>query len=213
MAPATITRSLAFAGLLLLVVLVPWFFLGAAVEAWSARMLAADRYLVALAGVLLLAGDAVLPVPSSAVAAAMGALLGAAAGTFVNALGMTLGCVAGYALGRAGTPIGRRILGPGRQAALEAWIARNGLPTLILCRAVPVLAEASMMTLGAARARFAPVMAAALAADVSLGAVYAFAGAIEGPAAAPAAPAIAAAVLIPAAAALAIALIARRGTR
>ncbi|HEV2865878.1 MAG TPA: VTT domain-containing protein [Allosphingosinicella sp.] len=203
-------RPLLLAGLLLVFILVPWFAFGDWIEARSRQVLSAGSGSIALSGMLLLAADVLLPVPSSIVATTMGALLGAGAGTVVNAVGLTMGCTIGFGVGRLGTPLSAKFLGPDKQAAFERWVTRNGIPALILCRAVPVLAEASAIILGAGRAGARPVLAAAVAADVALGAVYASAGATLGPQAAPAAPAVAAAVLIPAAAAVVLALCVKR---
>ena len=195
-------RAIVAIGLLLLFVLLPYLFFGSAIEHWSARHLTGASLSVSGAGVFLLALDVVLPVPSSVVATAMGAWLGAGAGTLVNAIGLTLGCVIGLAVGRGAAPAARRLLGGDGQAGFEAWVARYGIAALILCRPVPVLAEASVIALGAGRGRIGPLLAAALLADLALGAVYAFAGAARGPEALPGAPALAAAVLLPALAAL-----------
>ncbi len=207
----SLLRIASATSLLLAVVLVPYFLLGATVEEGAAGLLSTDRRGIALAGGLLLALDILLPVPSSIVATSMGAALGAWLGTLVNALGLTAGCVLGLAVGRSGSPLARQILGGPLYAAFGAWVARYGIVAILLCRAVPVLAEASVLALGAARARPGPVIAAAALADLALGALYAFAGAADGPAAAPAAPALLAAIGIPAAAALGACLWIRSG--
>ena len=189
----------------------PWLLFATEVERIAAQLLTGSEFEIGVAGTTLLALDTFLPVPSSVVATAMGALLGAAGGTLVNTLGLTLGCLLGYLAGRAGQPLARRLLGL-KAEAFERWVARYGLFALVLCRAVPVLAEASVIALGAGRARLLPLLGAALAVDLSLGALYAFAGAATGPAGAPALPGLAAATLIPALATLA-AWLAIRHTR
>ena len=188
--------------LLLAIILVPFFLLGSRVETQATGLASTDRSLVAWAGATLLALDIFLPVPSSVVATAMGAALGAWLGTLVNSLGLTAGCLLGLVVGRSGAPLARAILGPPLYAPFTAWVMRYGIPAVLLCRAIPVLAEASIMALGAGRARTLPVIVAAAFADLCLGALYAMAGAARGPDAAPAAPAILAAVGVPAAAAL-----------
>jgi len=204
-----IFRSAAAIGLLLLLVLVPWLLFGDATEHVSTWMLAGTNMPIALAGTALLALDAFLPVPSSLVATGMGALLGGPVGTLVNAAGLTLGCLLGYAAGAVGRPVARRVFGT-QADAFERWIDRYGIWALILCRAVPVLAEASVFALGAGRARLGPILAAALLVDLSLGALYALAGAASGSGALPGTFAIAVATLVPAAAAL-VALLFLRG--
>lgn len=188
--------------LLIAFVLGPYFLLGTFVEMRAAGLVSADRLMVASAGGALLALDIFLPVPSSVVATAMGAALGAWLGTFVNVLGLTLGCLLGILAGRSGSPLARNLLGESLYPPFAAWVARYGILAVLLCRAIPILAEASILALGAGRARTGPVVAAAAFADLCLGALYAVAGAARGPEAAPAAPAIAAAIGVPAAAAL-----------
>jgi len=197
-------RLLLLAGLLLGLVLIPYVLFGAALEDWSAQLMTGGKAATAAAGIALLALDIVLPIPSSLVATAMGALLGAPLGALVNAVGLTLGCALGFLLGRGGSPLARRLLGAPLQAAFTDWIERYGLAALILCRAVPVLAEASVLALGAGKARPWPVLGAAFAADLCLGAAYAFAGA-QHPSSG-----FVAAILFPVAAAAAVWLILRR---
>ena len=112
-----------------------------------------------------------------------------------------MGVLLGYFAGLAGRPVARRLLGV-QAEAFEKWIGRHGIWALILCRAVPVLAEASVFALGAGRARLGPLMAAALLVDLSLGALYAFAGAMSGSGWMPGVFALAVATLVPAAATL-----------
>lgn len=198
--------------LLLGAILIPFLLLGEQVELLSAKTLAANRDSIALTGIILLAADVVMPVPSSIVATTMGALLGSVTGTIVNAFGLTLGCAVGLLVGRGGSSLARHILGEPLFADFVDWIDRRGVFAVMLCRAVPVLAEASIIAAGAGRARQWPILIGAGMADIALGAVYAVAGATQGPAASPAAPAIAAAILLPCFAA-AIALVAIRRTR
>jgi uncharacterized membrane protein YdjX (TVP38/TMEM64 family) len=183
--------------LLLSFILVPFFLLGTALEPYSSLPAEDGRMAAAGSAALLLCLDAVLPVPASAVATASGYALGAWAGTAVNALGLTAGCVLGMLLGRSGSPLARRILGEGQFAAFQDWVDRYGIASVLLCRAVPVLAEASLIALGAGKARPLPILAAALLADTVLGALYAFAGAAMDKPGGSAVPAAAAVIGVP----------------
>lgn len=162
--------------LLLGFVLIPFFLFGDALEARSIALTAGGREAVALAGGALLALDIVLPVPSSLLATAIGAALGPWLGTLVNAGGLTLGCAFGLLIGRAGSPLARRLLGGRLFAPFADGVARYGLVALVVCRAVPVLGEASVVALGAGRVPFGPALAASAAANLVLGAIYAFSG-------------------------------------
>jgi uncharacterized membrane protein YdjX (TVP38/TMEM64 family) len=157
-------------------VLLPYFFLGAATEERVAALVAANRPGIALTGAVLLALDIVLPVPSSVVATAVGAAAGPWLGTLANAAGLTAGCAAGLLLGRSGSPLARRILGGAQFRRVESGLARYGIVALLICRAVPVLAEASIVAAGAGRAPFWPALAASGVANLVIGAAYAFAG-------------------------------------
>jgi uncharacterized membrane protein YdjX (TVP38/TMEM64 family) len=173
---SSLARSLGAALLLLAFVLLPYFFLGAAVEGRVAALLAANGPTIALAGAILLALDIVLPVPSSVVATAVGAAAGPWLGTLANAAGLTAGCAAGLLLGRSGSPLARRILGGALFRSFEGGLARYGIVAILVCRPVPVLAEASIVAAGAGRAPLVPALAAAAVANLGVGAAYAFAG-------------------------------------
>lgn len=162
--------------LLLALVLIPFFLFGTAIEARTAALAAAGQGGIALGGAALLALDIVLPVPSSLLATAIGAALGPWLGTLVNAAGLTLGCAAGLMLGRSGSPLARRILGHALFRRFAAGSERHGLVLILVCRAVPVLGEASIVAAGAGRTPFAPALAAAAAANAAIGAAYALAG-------------------------------------
>lgn len=190
--------------LLLALILIPFFLFGVEMEARSAALTAAGRGAIGLGGAALLALDIVLPVPSSLLATAIGAALGPWLGTLVNAAGLTLGCAAGLLLGRSGSPLARRILGGALFERFAAASARSGIVLILACRAVPVLGEASIVAAGAGRAPFGPALAAAAAANLVIGAVYAFAGA------APVGVAMAVAIGIPVVAGLAAWLWLRR---
>ena len=110
--------------------------------------------LLALAIVALFAGDVVLPVPSSLVSVAAVALFGWAGGLLIW-IGMTIGCGFGYWLGRrAGRPLAERFIGPDEVARARRIAGDLGPATLVLTRAVPVLAEAATMAAGLAAMPF-----------------------------------------------------------
>lgn len=141
----------AFCGLLLACVLVPFALFGAELEAVAQRFLSArpPAWQVALVLGGLLAGDVVLPVPSSLVGTAAGGLLGFWGGLATAWLGMMGGCAVGYALGtRAGTAALRRMAGDPELERLERASQRLGPWFLLVFRAVPVLAEASVVFAG-----------------------------------------------------------------
>lgn len=126
----------------------------------------------------LLAGDVLLPVPSSIVSAAAGAALGwklAAAAIWV---GMTLGCVVGYALGAsAGRGVALRVVGAGELDRARRLFDNIGPAALIVTRGVPVLAEAGTLAAGAARMPFWLFLLSTAVANLGVALAYAGVGA------------------------------------
>ncbi len=164
----------------LALVLVPFALFGARVDAWAAGFFhpgGAPPGWVALVIAGLLAGDVVLPVPSSLVGTAAGYLLGFAGGTAVAWAGMTAGALLGYALGaRAGRPAATRLVGPAELARLEALRARFGDGVLVVTRPVPVLAEAAVVFAGVGRMPLRRFLALTAASNLGISAAYAAVG-------------------------------------
>ncbi|HEY6079178.1 MAG TPA: VTT domain-containing protein, partial [Polyangiaceae bacterium] len=113
--------------------------------------------------IALLSADVLLPIPSSFVAAGAVSLLGAVQGGASVFLGMTLAAWLGYALGLwGGQPLATRMAGERELSRARSLMERHGSWLLLLCRGVPVLAEASTLLAGATRLpllRFALVTA------------------------------------------------------
>jgi uncharacterized membrane protein YdjX (TVP38/TMEM64 family) len=140
--------------LVLALILVPFVLWEDALNAVSASLLtpAAGRAGLWLLVVLLLASDVVLPIPSSFVSAGAVSLLGATQGGLSIAVGMTAGAWLGYAIGRfGGEPLAARVAGPGQLDRAARLMDRHGGWVLLVCRGVPVLAEASTLFAGATR--------------------------------------------------------------
>jgi len=161
MAPLWIkrTRHVAATVLFLGVLIAPFLVFGVQLEQFAKHYLAgpgSDGLAMVIAG-LLLAGDPVLPTPSSVIATLLAA----------KVFGYWLGRGGGHALRRVG-----RELPPG----LVQWIQRGGLVAVLLCRPVPVLAEASLILAGAAGHEPRRLLAWCCATQVLLGTAYAYAG-------------------------------------
>jgi uncharacterized membrane protein YdjX (TVP38/TMEM64 family) len=102
--------------------------------------------------VAVLAVDVFLPVPSSGVGTLAGAQLGTALGTVATWLGLTAGAVVGFAVARRwGKPLAERLAGREELARLEAPAHRFGAWLVLVSRPVPIVAEASVLLLGATR--------------------------------------------------------------
>lgn len=137
------------AGLLALI-LVPFFLFQTQFDEMSARMTSGHLppWVTAGAVVGLLGADVFLPLPSSVISAAAGALLGMWRGTLAIWSGMTAACLIGYAFGRQATGAARRFVGPAGLARAEGLMRHYGDYAIVICRPVPVLAEASVIFAG-----------------------------------------------------------------
>lgn len=179
--PAPALRWTLFAAALLAAILVPFALAGEWMDAWSvARLQALAERPAAVAALVvgLLAGDVLLPVPSSIVATLSGAALGVLGGTLATFAGMTAGCLVAYALGRtAGAGAVTRMVGDTEVVRLRVLAGRHGAWSLALTRAVPVLAEASTLLAGAAAMPLGRFLAVTSAANLGIAAVYAAVGA------------------------------------
>jgi uncharacterized membrane protein YdjX (TVP38/TMEM64 family) len=165
---------------LLLVILVPFGLYEAPMTRWADALLRSEHAsgVVALAVCALLAADILLPVPSSLVNTAAGVLLGFWAGALASWVGLTLGCVLGYVLGsRAAHRPAERLIGAQDWETLSALMTRFGPGMVVLCRAVPVLAEASVLTAGLVRTPFRPFLLRVALANLGIAVVYAAVGA------------------------------------
>jgi membrane protein DedA with SNARE-associated domain len=164
---------------LLAAVLVPYFLFEDRFAPLAARIargeMAAWPAAAAIGGLLAL--DVLLPVPSSVVATLAGALLGFWRGAAVCWLGMTAGCAMGYAIGRRASGAATRLVGAEGLDRASALAARHGGWAIVLARAVPVLAEATVVFAGIARAPALPLLVAAALANLGIAIAYAAVGA------------------------------------
>ena len=137
-----------------------------------------SRPFVAAILALLLAVDVFLPVPSSLIATASGMLLGFAQGALVTWMGMQAGALVGYALGRsAGRSAARRFVGEVELERAERSHRRWGGFSLVVSRAVPVLAESSVLLAGLVRMPSPQFVALTGASNAAISLVYASVGA------------------------------------
>ncbi|MBW3542969.1 MAG: VTT domain-containing protein [Planctomycetes bacterium] len=124
--------------------------------------------------VALLAGDIVLPVPSSAVSTYGGGILGTGLATLASWLGMTLGAVAGFALARLfGERIAVRLAGREDLERMAALSRRYGPAALAITRALPILAEACVLLMGATRLSWRRFLPPVLVCNLIISFVYA----------------------------------------
>ncbi|MEQ8405441.1 MAG: VTT domain-containing protein [Oceanicaulis sp.] len=200
-------KYFAFSLLFLALFIVPFILFGDDMERFAQAFLPGDSgdAMVILVAALLLAGDPVLPTPSSVVATLLGARIGFLPAALVNGVALSLACAVGYGVGRSGGA-GLARAGRGLPPGFAAWVRRYGLVAALLCRPVPVLAEASLILAGAARHEPVRLLAWCAVTQMALGAAYAYAGSGWGEGRWDAAAILAGSVGIPVAAGLAVAV-------
>lgn len=161
-------------------ILVPFFLFSKQIDGWTARFVASSethRGIATLVLGALLAGDILLPVPSSIVSMSAGYLLGFAGGAATSFAGMTVSCALGYLLGKGGgRPLVNRLVGAVETARFDELCRRFGRWVLVACRPVPVLAEASVLLAGVARMPFRRFFLMTSLSNLGISAVYAGVG-------------------------------------
>jgi membrane protein DedA with SNARE-associated domain len=165
--------------ILITMVLLPLVLFGELFEEFGKQITqsATSRWLVAGAVFSLLALDVFLPVPSSLVSTGAGVLLGFAAGTTVVWSGMMAGCLLGYAVGSRGSAAAKRLVGEDGIARAADLVNRYGDLTIVLCRPVPVLAEASVVFAGLVRAHYGRFLRLTATSNLGIAAGYGAVGA------------------------------------
>ncbi|HEX6374559.1 MAG TPA: VTT domain-containing protein [Allosphingosinicella sp.] len=189
------------AGLVLVgAIVVPFLLFGPEIErsvGWLFGGAGGAGLLLALAILALLALDVVLPVPSILISVAAVALFGWVGGVLIW-LGMTIGCALGYWLGsRAGRPLAARFLGERELDRAHRIAADLGAATLVLTRAVPVLAEAATVAAGLAAMPLRRFAAATGLANAGIALVFVAAGSAAASSASAFLMLVAAAVAVP----------------
>ncbi len=162
-------------------IIVPFLIWGERFEAYGASLLkgATPTAALALTLVALLAGDLVLPVPSSLLAVGTGAVFGIAGGTALITLGLSIGAWVGYEVGRSAGQAGiARWVDDVQRERLEAFAAKRGLGLLVGLRAVPVLAEASVVVAGSSGMPRGRVLLSTTLANLVIAMIYAVAGSV-----------------------------------
>jgi uncharacterized membrane protein YdjX (TVP38/TMEM64 family) len=144
-------RLLTTFALVLAIPIVPFLLLHDSINDWVENQIAhpPSSWLTATLVFSLLASDVFLPIPSSVVTTLAGGLLPIPIATFVSWMGMNGGAIIGFALARycGRAFLDRRIsredrqVVEGRNSVRMAWM-------IAALRAVPVLAEASVLLVG-----------------------------------------------------------------
>jgi uncharacterized membrane protein YdjX (TVP38/TMEM64 family) len=163
------------------IVLVPFFLFETEFNAFAARMTqgGAATWVASTSIFWLLALDVFLPVPSSIVSTAAGVLLGLWRGAAIVWAGMMVACLLGYGLGARASGLARRFVGDAGLERADGLVRRYGPWTIVICRPVPVLAEASVIFAGLVRAPFARFLALTALSNLGIAVGYAAFGAFS----------------------------------
>ncbi len=129
------------------------------------------------AGVLLLMGDLVLPIPSTVVISALGFIYGIFLGGIIASTGLIAAGVAGYGVGfLCGEKLARRWLGEHDFNRGQALFAQGGGWLIAVSRAIPILPEVISCTAGLVRMPFSKFLTALACGCLPMGFVFAAIG-------------------------------------
>ncbi len=132
---------------------------------------------IAIGTIAILSSDILLPVPSSVVSTVAGAQLGILAATAASWLGMTLGAAIGFVLARTcGRPLAERFSSLEDLQRMDWLATQYGDWILVGTRALPVLAEAAVLFLGATRLPWRQFWPAVMLSNLGVAAVYSVLG-------------------------------------
>jgi uncharacterized membrane protein YdjX (TVP38/TMEM64 family) len=168
----------------MLIPIIPWLLVGAPFEGWVDTTLkelagqAERRELAATLGVVALAGDSFLPVPSTIVMSALGLVFGVFKGGLLASGGLFLSGLIAYGGCRwLGAGLARRIAGEKGMEDVKQTMTRLGPWVIAITRSVPVIQEATACLAGLSRMPL-PVYCCSLAAGcLPTGFAYAAVGA------------------------------------
>ena len=173
-------RAALFLAVLFAIPIVPFLWLGESFEVGLLKSLREPSSPGVVAGwvIGLLAADMFLPVPSSAVITYAGGVLGVLAGTAVSWVGLSIGAVGGFGLARVfGETIARRFAESEDIERMSRFTKRHGATAIVLTRALPILAEACVLMLGAGRLSWRQFLLPMLVSNLLLSLAYAACGA------------------------------------
>ncbi len=169
-------RTLPLMCVVLLVPIVPFLFFGGQFDQWL-RGLAYDPPSTTSTFALvvgLLATDILLPIPSSVISTMSGWQLGLLVGTLATWVGMNLGAMIGFALARRwGQPFALWFSKGEDLARMRHVSDQYGPLVLVLTRAMPVFAEASVLIAGIHRLSWRRFMPAVVLSNLGIAIAYA----------------------------------------
>ena len=174
-------RASVLISVFLLVPIIPFLALGESFESQVEAFLKAQAEFSATTHCLLVIGalaiDIFLPIPSSAISTYAGGVLGTGVATLASWIGMTLGSVIGFGLARfLGRPFAVKLAGVDDVERIEQFTDRFGPMALVITRALPILAEACVLLMGATHLSWRRFLPAVIACNFVISLTYAACG-------------------------------------
>ena len=169
-------RTLPLMSAVLLVPIIPFLFFGGQIEDWLRGLSENPPSPTTTAALVigLLATDILLPIPSSVISTMSGWQLGWLQGTLATWVGMNLGAVIGFALARRwGQPFALWFSKGEDLQQIRAVSDQFGPLVLVLTRAMPVFAEASVLIAGIHRLSWRRFLPAILLSNLGVAIAYA----------------------------------------
>lgn len=169
-------RTLPLMCVVLLVPIVPFLFLGGHVDDWLRGLAENPPEPVATFALIvgLLATDILLPIPSSVISTLSGWQLGWFWGTLATWLGMNSGAMIGFALSRRYGRAFALYFSRGRDLEQIREVSdRYGPLVLVLTRAMPVFAEASVLMAGIHQLAWRRFLPAVVVSNLGIAIAYA----------------------------------------
>lgn len=172
-------RTLPLMCLVLLVPVLPFIFFGGQFESWL-RGITEDPPSRAMSFALvvgLLSTDILLPIPSSVISTLSGWQLGWWLGGLATWLGMNLGAVLGFAVARRwGRSVASWFSNSQDLDSMHRISTKYGPLVLVLTRAMPVFAEASVLIAGIHQLSWSRFLPPILLSNLGVAAAYAWFG-------------------------------------
>ena len=168
-------RTLPLMCVVLLIPVIPFLFFGHRFDEWASDFATNPPSQLATASIVigLLATDIFLPIPSSLISTLSGWQLGWWHGTLATWIGMNLGAVFGFALARRwGQPFALWFSRGEDLERMQHISDRFGPAVLVLTRAVPVFAEASVLIAGIHRLSWKRFLPAVFLSNLGIGLAY-----------------------------------------
>ena len=167
----SLLRPILLISFVLLIPVIPFLLFGDILQEWvEVQLSSRDSSLLIVS---LLCSDIFLPIPASVVCTFGGAKLGIFWGTITAWLGMSLGAFLGFLLARYfGQAFALRFSAGKDLARAQQLTERCGPSVLILCRGVPVLAEASVLLMGMQRLSWQRFLVPVLLSNLGLTIAY-----------------------------------------